>query len=238
VSIPTTYDGAAGLDSASLTGDGTAMTATFGGSLRITGGAITQMNLLSVQAVSADTAGGGLTILGTAADDQFSYLPLGAASGQVTRNGSLPTFGFINTSGLTIDPLAGNDSVQVQGTAAADTFTAAINPTATVQVGAMLTASVPTTTAEVLRLSGAAGVDSFNVTTFATTSMNVAVDGGAPTSASRDKLKVVTTSKPVTAKNKKSAGQGSGIITVDYKATDASIFFTYSGIESVKITKP
>jgi hypothetical protein len=156
------------------------MSFTFGSLLRVAGGAITQLNPQNVQSVSADTAGGGLSIFGTAANDQFAYLPLGAAAGQVVRNGVLPQLDFSNASSLTIDPLGGNDSVEVQGTSGADTFNTQINPSATVQVGALLSLSVPTATAELLRLWGATGADAFNITTFNNASMNVEVDGDLP----------------------------------------------------------
>jgi hypothetical protein len=234
-SIPTTYDGAAGLDSASITGSGAAMNMTFGTLLRVAGGAITQLNLQSVQAVSADTAGGALGIFGTGANDQFAYLPLGAASGQITRNGLLPQLDFSNAAGLTIDPLGGNDSVEVQGTSGDDMFNTQIHALATIQVGALLTVSVPTATTELLRLWGAAGNDAFNITTFNDASMNVAVDGDLPSVKKGDELTVFTTSKPVKIK-KISTGKTSGIVNVDYK-TGASVHVTHTGIETVKTVK-
>jgi hypothetical protein len=234
-SIPTTYNGADGFDSASITGSGAAMSFTFGSLLRAAGGAIAQLNLQSVQSVSADTAGGGLSVFGTGAADQFEYLPLGAASGQITRNGSLPELDFSNAASLTIDPLAGNDSVEVQGTSAADVFNTQIHASATVQVGALLTVSVPTATTELLKLWGAAGSDAFNLTTFNDTSMNVFVDGDLPSATKSDVLTVFTTSTPVKVK-KITTGKTTGIVNVDYK-TGASVHVVHTGIESVKTAK-
>ena len=235
VSIPTTYDGAAGFDSASITGSGAAIELHLRWSAQGRGRRNHTAEPAERPVGECRHCGRRSQHLRHGSERSVRISPAGAASGQITRNGLLPELDFSNAASLTIDPLAGNDSVEVQGTSGADTFNTQIHASATIQVGALLSVSVPTATAELIRLSGAAGADAFNITTFNDSSMNVGVDGDLPSEKKGDVLTVFTTSTPVKVK-KISTGKTSGIVNVDYK-TGAAVHVTHTGIETVKTAK-
>jgi hypothetical protein len=183
----TTLDGGdpSGSDIANLTGAAGPVTVNLGDSAAapptdttITGygGMVT---LTGVEVANLDAGGNGLTVNGTAASDQLSYTPTGAAAGAVTNAGLNTTFNFTNAAGtFTLDPAGGNDTVTVNGTSASDTINVVRGAATTVQVNALKTVSLATANTEALVVATGSGTDRVNVSGTAGPA-SLTVNGGA-----------------------------------------------------------
>ncbi len=114
-------------------------------------------------------ANNALTINGTPGPDGINYTPTGTSAGTVTRDGSNLAINFTVVTGtFTIDPLAGIDTIRVNGTSGGDAITATGGATATVQVtapvlGALKTVSIPTANIESLVIAAGNGADALTV---------------------------------------------------------------------------
>jgi hypothetical protein len=140
------------------------------------GGMVT---LTGVEVANLDAGGNGLTVNGTAASDQLSYTPTGAAAGAVTNAGLNTTFNFTNAAGtFTLDPAGGNDTVTVNGTSASDTINVVRGAATTVQVNALKTVSLATANTEALVVATGSGTDRVNVSGTAGPA-SLTVNGGA-----------------------------------------------------------
>ncbi len=198
------------------------------------------VGIQGIPVVSLDLNGNALSIDGTTTDDSLAFTPTGPNSGIVTRGGSAQVIAFTNAGDtFAIDPLSGNDTVSVVGTASDDTVTAVVDVTSTVQVGTWQTVSVPTANVEKLAITTGQGVDTVDVTAFDTVNAYLLVDGGDPTSIKKysDVLNVQAGSEHPQIQNAPGGPvPDSGTVFVNYShGTNNSTRIDYVNVE--KVTK-
>jgi hypothetical protein len=128
----------------------------------------TTTDLKTVTINSGGDALDTLLVNGTGLADTFAVTPQSAAGVQFSANGVGPlvtaNLAAAATSTFTIDPLAGSDTVTVNGTSAADAITASQSGTnATIQVAALKAVTLPVASTEALVVAGGLGNDSLTV---------------------------------------------------------------------------
>jgi hypothetical protein len=151
----------------------------------------------------------------------------------------------LNLSGvaspLAIDPIAGTDTLTVNGTTGADTVNVAIDTTSTIQVNVLLGTSSPTATVERFSVSTGQAVDIINVRVFNTVSGLVLVDGGDPAvnKPNGDVLNVIAGSPQASLKHQPGGPTpGSGSVFVSYpKTTGVETRIDYTLVEKVTLKK-
>ena len=120
-----------------------------------------------------------LTVEGSAADDAFSVTPLSATDVDLQRNGLAPAVHATGAGTLTIDPLDGMNSIQLNGTSGNDTVDVT-NTTLTLSTPARKAVTYTTANTQALSILGLTGTDTVNVVAGVVTP--VYVDGGEPAS--------------------------------------------------------
>lgn len=205
-------------------------------------GASGKVGILGIPTVNLAANAQAMTVLGTSGDDNLVFTPSGAAAGRLTRGEASQV---LNLSGvaspLAIDPIAGTDTLTVNGTTGADTVNVAIDTTSTIQVNALLGTSSPTATVERFAVSTGQAVDIINVRAFNTVSGRVLVDGGDPAvnKPNGDILNVIAGSPQASLKNQPGGPTpGAGSAFVSYpKTTGVETRIDYVFVEKVTMKK-
>jgi hypothetical protein len=214
--------GPAGVDIATLTGNGTALAASLyaEGNLSVTGGGITQTTsgqvyMSGIETVNLNSNGGALTVKTMAnlsfpplsTDDTVTITPLSSSGGRLQLAGAAPvvnysTNGSTGTGAFNIDLGAGNNTLIVNGTQGDDTF-------AVTGLLVGVAGRLPINYAHVqsLMVNGLSGDDSFLV--FPSTAVSYNVDGGDSTGTSPGDQLNVNTSNAVTFNSGPTSDSGS-----------------------------
>jgi hypothetical protein len=142
---------------------------------------------------------------------------------------------------LAIDPLAGTDTLTVNGTTGADTVTSDITTTSTIQVNGLLKTSSPTANVERFGISTSQAADTINVKVFNTVSARLLVDGGDPAvnKPNGDVLNISAGSPQASLQNQPGGPTpGSGSAFVRYpKTTGTETRIDYVYVEKVTLKK-
>ena len=205
-------------------------------------GASGKVGILGIPTVNLAANSQSVAVLGTNGDDNLTFGPSGANAGRLTRAEAAQV---LNLSGvaspLTIDPIAGTDTLTVNGTTGADTVNVAIDTTSTIQINALLGTSSPTATVERFAVSTGQAVDTINVRAFNTVSSLVLVDGGDPAvnKPNGDVLNVIAGSPQASLKHQPGGPTpGSGSAFVSYpKTTGVETRIDYTLVEKVTLKK-
>jgi hypothetical protein len=153
-------------DVANLTGNGTAVTYTTGETQTATGGGLGTVDLTGVEIVNLAAGAGAVTFQGTAGPDAINVTPTVANTAAVTVAGVNQVLNTTSTaaSPLTIDPMAGADTVTVNGTSGNDTIATALGAaTSSVTVNGFKV-SLKATTTESLIVAAGDGTDAMTLT--------------------------------------------------------------------------
>ena len=200
-----------------------------------------KIGILGIPTVNIGVNGGSLTVFGTPSDDALTVAPVGPQAANLTRGGSGQVLRFTQIAGLfTVDPLAGTDSITVNGTAAPDTILAQITALATVQVNTAKTVTMPLTTLEHVLIDAGEGQDFVTTNVFDDVSALVTVLGGNPTSNPNhgDKLHVQGASAKAKLQKQPSAVQDSGVVFVSYPQSTGNVTNVgYTGVERITTGK-
>jgi hypothetical protein len=201
-------------------------------------GASGKIGIVGIPIVNLSVNGQPLTILGTPSDDGLRYSPTDAQAGTLTRDGSTQVLNFAEAGGaFTIDPLGGNDTLTVNGTAAADAVTATVNTTTVVQVGSLKAVSLPIANVERLAIVTGQGADTVNVTTFDTVNASLLVDTGEPTTNTPNGDTLNVSDGSGSARVRKQPGgpvPNSGSVLVEYtRTTNNQTRIDYVGVEKI-----
>lgn len=144
-----------------------------------------------VQAISyfsGGDAGDVALATGTVGNDTFTVVPQSATLLNISANGIGPVFspsmGAAATSTIQLDGSAGQDLVNVLGTAASESIGITKGTTTNVTVGALKTVGISAVSTEAVTVQGREGADTFAVSGTAFSAQALNVDGGAPTSNS------------------------------------------------------
>ncbi len=163
-----------------------------------------KVGILGIPTVNLAANSQTMTVLGTTGDDNIVFSPSGPAAGRLTRAEASQVLNLSAVaSPLAIDPLAGTDTLSVNGTTAPDTVNVAIDTISTITVNALLGTSSPTATVERFGVSSGQGADTINVKAYNTVSGRVLVDGGDPAvnKPNGDTLNVIAGSAQASLKN-------------------------------------
>jgi len=194
------------------------------------------VGIAGIPTVNLNVGGQTLTIDLTNGDDSLSYTPAGAGSGSIALAGAGQTINFTNSGALTVNPLAGNDTVTTIGTAAGDAVNVTVDATTVVQVGSALALRLPTAQAERIGVSTLQGNDTVNVNVYDTVSAALFVDGGEPTTVNKgnDVLNLFDKSagrKGVYSNISGGSTAGAGAVVLTFKAAGTATRVDYVGIE-------
>jgi hypothetical protein len=205
-------------------------------------GASGKVGILGIPIVNLAGNGQAMTILGSSGDDNLVLAPSGASSGRLTRGESSQVLNLTAVATpLTIDPLAGIDTLTVTGTTGSDTAYVTINTTSTIQVNSLLGTSSPTAAVERFAVSTGQAADTINVRAFNTVNARVLVDGGDPAvnKPNGDVLNVTAGSAQASLQNQPGGPTpGSGSAFVRYpKTTGTETRIDYTSIEKVTLKK-
>ena len=153
------------------------------GAAKISGYGVADFGYSGLSDIHADAGRTQLNVIGTTQDDTIAVLVGGANSGTVRVNAQLPVIHYSNTAGnaLNVDPIAGQDRVNVTGNALSQTFVVDI-PGQSLRVDdlnnlsndGVVTWSQGT---EAIGVYGLEGDDTFNITAGA---IPLFFDGGDP----------------------------------------------------------
>ncbi len=196
-----------------------------------------------IPTVNLAASGHALGVTGTPEDDQISFTPTSADGGRLTRVGSAQLLRLSGVGGnLTVDPLAGTDTVGVVATAAADTIRGLVDTVSTLTVGSWKTLRVTTATTEDVGVAAGLGQDVVVVTARDTVNAHLSVDGAAPTAAPNkvgDRLDAVAGSaRPRLSNAPGGPSPGSGVAQVGYPQTTGKVTrIDYAGFEKVRLLK-
>ena len=196
--------------------------------------ASTGANLVTFAGIATinETSSGAatLTINGTAGPDNFNYTPTGIAAGTVSLAGTNPIINFTGVgSTFTIDPLAGADAVNVNGTSGNDTVNVVGGAvTTTVEVVGFKLLNMPTANTEAVNVFGLQGNDTFNVTPSLT--VPIFIDGGDPIGVTPplappngDQLNIIPNGNPVSFSQGPHSDEGSFVVNSDQPVSFAHI---------------
>src|SRR5581483_11162039 len=158
-----------GVDTANLTGDGTAAFVTMGAAVvNITGGGLgtTGMILLGVEVGNLSDSAGNISIYGSTAQDSIHVTPTAANSAKITFDGFSTTLNTTNTGKLTIveNHTGDNDLLIFHGTGLNDTINVVRDPSdTTVQNVGLKLVHITTADVESLYIAAGGGDDTINV---------------------------------------------------------------------------
>jgi hypothetical protein len=187
--------------------------------------------------VNLGVNGHALTVIGTSLDDSLDYTPTGTQAGKLVEGATGQLLAFTGVAGaFTVDPIDGPDSVNVVGTSESDAVTVLAGPSATVQVNAYKTMTVPIANVERLAITSGQGVDTIDVTAFDSVNANLFVDGGAPNpnKPRGDLLRVGDGSGGGRIKKQSGPVTGSGTVFVTYRSTGNATRIDYVNTERVR----
>jgi hypothetical protein len=195
------------------------------------------VGISGIPTVNLDTNNQSLTVNLTGGDDSLGYTPSGAASGLLALAGAGQTINFASSSSLTVNPLAGNDTVTTHGSAVGDTVNVSVNTALTVQVGTTRTLILPAAQIEKVGISTLQGNDTINVNIFNTVSAALFVDGGEPTTVNKgnDILNLFDRSagrKGVYSNISGGSTAGSGAVVLTFKSLGTATRVDYVAIEN------
>lgn len=199
--------GAFDLDSAGLAGGG------FAGIV----------SMIGVESLYIDGGGFGVSIQGSALNDEFTVTPVALNHATIKEATHGPLIEVVNFDplGFSIAGMGGTDKLIVNGTAGDDIFG---SNGSQVSIGGVLLTNF--TGFSSLVMNGLDGADSFTV---APSAVAVLVDGGAPTSGAGDTLSLyVPTAGLITAYGGATSDQGSIVV-------DANAAVSFAHIESASI---
>jgi len=151
------------------------------------------IGVVGIPTVNLDVNGFALSVLGTAWDDNLFYSPSGAQSGSVANATNGQVFNFSNAAGdFVIDPLAGSDTVTVNGTASPDTVMGVVDTMTSIQVNAFKTLLLPTARVEEIGVASRQSVDILTLVVYDTVNGHLFVNAGEPSNVShaQDELHV------------------------------------------------
>lgn len=166
--------------------------------------------------------GNNITVVGTAAGDQFAVTPTGPNTATITRAGSNLTITTDNTGTLTIDGALNVDTATVHGTDNADVINVDRTAGTVEVVGRKI---VTLTSIEALVIAAGLGADTINVTGSGGPAV-LSVDGGSD--ATSDTLTVTTTANLTTTVTPGSTPDSGSVSN-----TDGTVNFV--GIEALTI---
>lgn len=189
-----------------------------------------------IPVVNVNVNGNTLTFNLTSGDDSLNYTPAGPQSGSMALAGVAQTIAFTNAGVLTVNPLAGNDTVTTIGTAAGDTVNVVVNTTINVQVGSTRALNMPAAQIEKIGIATLQGNDTINVNIFDTVNAALFVDGGDPATVNKgnDVLNLVdmTVGKKGFYSNISGGGSpGEGAVVLSFKGPGTSTRVDYTAIE-------
>lgn len=202
------------------------------------------VGIVGIPVVNLDVNGQALSILGTASNDGVHYTPTGALAGTLTRDGSVQVLNFTAVGGtFTVDPLAGSDTLTVNGTVQPETVTVLANNTTTVQVGSLKTVSMPIGNVELLIVNSDQSVDTIDVTAFDTVNAHLFVNAGEPTTNTPNGDTLVVRDGSGKARIRNQPGgpvPNSGSVLVEYRRRRTTHNVTridYTDVERVRKAK-
>jgi hypothetical protein len=174
-------------DVVNLTGNGPAATVnlgTTGGSSTVTGGGLVPaggaVTLTTDEVVNLSDAAGAITVNGTAGPDNLTVTPTGATTATIQKAGLNLVVNTTNTGTLTIDPLAGTNTVTVNGTSNSEAINVVRGaPNTTVQVDALKLVTLVTADTQALVVATGLGFDGVNVSGSGAAGMGLIVQGGS-----------------------------------------------------------
>jgi hypothetical protein len=146
------------------------------------GGVVTLASDVTV--LNANATGQTLTANGYSGPNSFDYTPTGTAAGTFTDAGVDTTFNFTNVSGaFTINGNSNTgivNTVTVHGTQGSDLIGVVKGANTTVQVNALQTVTLPSTTVQNVTVASADGTDTILVSGTTANGQILSVDGGLP----------------------------------------------------------
>jgi hypothetical protein len=207
-------------------------------SFNVPGGLV---GIIGIPTVNINAGGHHFSVLGTGADDALQFTPTGAQSGRVTRAGSAQVLVVTNVLGaVTIDPLGGTDSVQLNGTSSGDSATVVLDTMSVLGVNGLQAITSPTANAEQFALATGLGADDVSVTAFDTVNALLTVDADLPTSSTKkaDSLTVAAGSPKGKVGKMPSPVKGGGSLLVSYPQTTGNQSrVDYIGVESIAFAR-
>ena len=194
------------------------------------------IGISEIPVVNLNANGQTLTVSLTVNSDSFGYTPSGPAAGSFLLEGTGQTVNFSNAGVLTVNPLAGDDTVTTYGSAANDTVAVTVNGTLTVQIGSTRALNMPAADVEKVGVTTLQGNDTINVSIFDTVDARLFVDGGEPTTVNKgnDVLNLFDMSVGRKGGYSNISGgstAGSGAVALSFKTTGKSTRVDYTGIE-------
>jgi hypothetical protein len=189
-----------------------------------------------IPAVVVGANGQALSVALTAGDDTLAYTPSGLQAGSLALSGTGQTIAFTAAASLSVNPLAGNDTVSTVGTAANDTVGVIVGPSISVQVGGTRALLLPAVQTERVGIVTLQGNDTIAVEVFDTASAALFVDGGDPTTVNKGNDALNMFDRSVGRRGTYSnisggSSAGTGAVVLTFKATGNATRVDYVGIE-------
>jgi Ca2+-binding RTX toxin-like protein len=174
--------GLGGNNVASLAGDGTQASVTFGNPTTFLNGAgLTFTEILGIADLRLFNDTGNIAVLGTLLPDAIDVTPQSVNTARITIAGLLPVLTATTNApgGLAISDLSigDGDTLTIHGTAGDDSIVITRGPTTTVQVGALKPIDVDSAAIEALTVASGLGNDTFNVSGSGGPALSVAGGG-------------------------------------------------------------
>jgi hypothetical protein len=157
-------------------------------------------------------------------------------AGSLALSGTGQTIAFTAAASLSVNPLAGNDTVSTVGTAANDTVGVIVGPSISVQVGGTRALLLPAVQTERVGIVTLQGNDTIAVEVFDTASAALFVDGGDPTTVNKGNDALNMFDRSVGRRGTYSnisggSSAGTGAVVLTFKATGNATRVDYVGIE-------
>jgi hypothetical protein len=215
-------------DSVTLTGDGAspvAVTMNADGTVTATGGGLGTVDVTGVATVNVSNAGNAVNVDDAGSNNTLVVTPTGpnADSAQLASGGQVINVTNATTFNAGVVLPGTNDSLTVDGTPQADTFT--VTGALVTEANASFTNTVNFTGFKSLQVNGEDGSDTFNVTPSAT--IPIQVNGGSPIGVNPgDTLNVVAGGSPVKFYAGPTSDSGGFLVGADQP-------LSFTGIESI-----